>query len=71
MNDNTQIIALQFPLAGIDSSGPVDQQRQMTTRDSMNVRSIEPSELRLRGGSRAGLTQFIRQSLPTGDDPNS
>ena len=67
MSDNTQLVPLSFPLAGVDSSGPVDQQRQMTTRDSLNVRSIEPSELRLRGGSRSGLTQFVRKALPIPD----
>lgn len=71
MTDQTQLVALLFPLAGVDSSGPTDQQRQMTTRDSLNVRGIEPQHLRLRGGSRPGLTQFIRQRLPSVDDPTS
>lgn len=69
--DKTQLVALTFPLAGIDSSGPVDSQRPMTTRDSLNTRSCEPGTLRFRGGSRAGLTQYIRQALPTIQDPTS
>lgn len=71
MTDKTQLVPLSFPLAGIDSSDPVDSQRPMTTRDSLNVRSIEPSALRLRGGSRSGISKFIDQALPSQDDPTS
>lgn len=67
--ETTQMIQIQFPLAGIDSGDPVSFQRPLTTRDCLNVRAIESLTQRARGGRRPGLTQFIRQALPTVDDP--
>ncbi len=56
---------IEFPLAGVDLSGPFDMQAPGTTPAGTNVRSFEPLTQRARGGSRPGLERYLG-ALPTG-----
>lgn len=59
-----QQMNMPFAILGVDSGDPTDRQRPMTCRDALNVRGIEPQALRLRGGSRPGLSRWIDEQLP-------
>ncbi len=52
-----------FPFNGIDVSSEFETQPSGTTVDAVNVRAFEPSTLRLRGGSRPGLSRYINQQV--------
>ena len=56
--------ALAFPLAGVSRRGPYRQQQgPFAAPWAVNVRTIGPSELRRRGGSRPGLAKFCETNL--------
>lgn len=59
MADQDNILELLFPLYGIDVSSEFDLQRIQTTPVGLNVRGFEPATNRARGGSRAGLSQYV------------
>lgn len=68
MPDNSQITNLEFPNGGIDVSGEFQEQPPGTTPEAVNVRGVNPDTLRERGGSRAGLIQYIPGPLFAGAD---
>lgn len=55
---------LFFPINGTDVSIELEQQTSDTTPLGVNVRAFEPTTQRARGGSRAGLGQYIPEQLP-------
>lgn len=57
-----------FPVLGVDLSRPYDVQRDGTTFLGSNVRAFEPATQRGRGGSRPGISRFILDRLPSGDN---
>ncbi len=48
---------LLFPTGGIDVSTEFEMQAPGTTQMGQNVRAFEPTTLRMRGGSRPGLSR--------------
>ncbi len=50
---------LPFPMRGINRSTEYELQPQGTTQTAQNVRGVEPSTNRERGGSRPGLSKFV------------
>jgi len=64
----TSTKGLAFPLAGVSRRGPhrQDNRAPFTAPWAVNVRTVGPSELRRRGGSRPGLAKFCPTRL--GDD---
>ena len=60
---DVKVMALPFPLGGIDRSGPFQIQprrgQMATTISGFNVRSYDALAGRLRGGSRYGLNRYI------------
>jgi len=65
MADPEKMLELRFPIAGTNLSTAFDQQPPLTTILGLNVRGNEPVQLRLRGGSRPGLSKYLPQ-LPSG-----
>lgn len=59
-------ISVIFPVAGIDTAGEYGAQRPNTTADAINVRTVDPLEERMRGGSRHGLEKYPNQQIPEG-----
>lgn len=68
MPDNTRMENLEFPSGGIDVAGEFQEQPPGTTPEAINVRGVNPDSLRERGGSRAGLIQYIPGPLFAGAD---
>lgn len=59
--------ALTFPLAGVSRRGAYRQQtRPFSAPWAVNVRTVGPSELRRRGGSRPGLVKYCPTDLGDG-----
>lgn len=56
-------LAGEFPVFGLDLSGQIGEQRPLTTRTGKNVRTYEVLTMRARGGSRAGLSQFVPEQV--------
>jgi hypothetical protein len=50
---------LSFPLNGLNTQTEFELQPPQTTRSCLNVRAYEPITMRLRGGSRPGLSEYI------------
>lgn len=61
-----QLVAVDFPESGIDTSSGTEAQRDGTTPDAVNVVLADTYEHRDRGGSRPGLVAYVAQQLPTG-----
>lgn len=61
-----ETISVIFPLSGTDTTGEFGGQRPNTTPSAVNVRSVDPLEERIRGGSRHGLEKYPNQQLPSG-----
>lgn len=59
MADQDQAAALKFPVRGIDTSMGYNQQPPGTCPSAANVRAFDAGTLRMRGGSRPGLTPFL------------
>lgn len=58
-NNDPQQADVYFPIAGVDVSQALEMQTPDTTPLGINVRACEPSTLRMRGGSRPGISQYI------------
>lgn len=54
-----QIVGVVFPMSGLNTVCEFGRQPADTAPDAKNVRTVEALTRRLRGGSRAGLTQYI------------
>lgn len=67
MGPNEDTVEVQFPTNGIDTSGEFGVQRPNTSPSAVNVRSCDPLQERMRGGSRHGLIKFIDDELPNSD----
>ena len=52
-------IPLRFPLRGISDDRSFEDQEQMTTREALNVRAVDPKTGRTRGAQRSGLSKLI------------
>lgn len=63
MPDDDQFEDLMFPINGIDRSMEFELQPERTTPLGMNVRGFESETQRQRGGSRAGLIEYIPEQL--------
>lgn len=50
---------LTFPIHGIDRQGSFEKQRRGTTPVGINVRSMDTTTRRIRGGMRPGLSRFF------------
>jgi hypothetical protein len=61
---NDQYLDAIFPIYGIVLSMEYELQPPDTTSQALNVRGFEALTLRLRGGSRCGLSKYIPQSVP-------
>ena len=66
MAQNEETLSIEFPLNGLDTAGEFGAQRPNTTADATNVRSVDPLEERIRGGSRHGLVKYPNQRVPAG-----
>lgn len=64
MGPNEDTVEVLFPTNGIDTAGEFSVQRPNTTPSAVNVRSCDPLQERMRGGSRHGLIKFIDDELP-------
>jgi hypothetical protein len=64
--DPEQLEDLTFPINGIDVSMEYQLQPADSTRIGLNVRGYEPSTMRQRGGSRAGLAKYVPAQIPGG-----
>jgi len=53
----------EFPKRGLNDDTPFGEQPAMTTRDALNVRTIDPSTGRSRGAQRSGTTKFLQGAL--------
>jgi hypothetical protein len=53
------MVDLRFPLKGINTSTSYHKQPEETTPSAINVWAFDSGTDRARGGSRAGLGQFI------------
>lgn len=62
MTQDTEVSA-GFPTAGIDVTCEFGRQPENTTPDAQNVRSVEESTGRIRGGSRPGLSRYINETV--------
>ena len=51
-------VEVKFPLKGIDKAWANSNQPPVTSPDCNNVRPIDSSELRIRGGQRRGLEKW-------------
>jgi len=60
---NHRKLHVDFPLGGLDRSGPYRQQPPFTTTDMRNVRAYGTAEGRRRGGSRPGLVESHRTDI--------
>lgn len=63
MPDDEQFEDLMFPINGIDKSMEFELQPDRSTPIGLNVRGFESQTQRQRGGSRAGLIQYIPEQL--------
>lgn len=54
-----QVVGVVFPMSGVDVTCEFGRQPDATAPQAQNVRTTEAITRRLRGGSRAGLTQYI------------
>jgi hypothetical protein len=54
-----QYVDFSFPLNGLNLATEYQLQPVQTTRTGLNVRGCEPGTLRMRGGSRNGLTKYV------------
>lgn len=61
--DKDNITSVPFPLGGLDVSQEYEMQPAGTSRDALNVRACDPSTMRLRGGSRPGLSKYVPQTV--------
>ena len=50
-------IDVRFPFGGFDENVAYSNQREGTTRETLNMRGIDPSTGRIRGAQRSGLTR--------------
>jgi hypothetical protein len=60
---NESLLEIPFPEHGLDVDCPAHMQTPGTAAIGMNVRWMEPSTLRERGSSRAGLERFIDETV--------
>lgn len=59
-------VNLPFPVRGINVAEGFQSQPPGTTPVGVNVRATEPLTQRVRGGSRSGLSKYIRERIPEG-----
>jgi uncharacterized membrane protein len=52
-------VPIRFPLGGLSDDKAYSAQEPGTTPDAVNVRAMEPSTGRERGGQRAGMTKYL------------
>ena len=57
---------IEFPKKGLSDDTAFSDQPPMTTSEALNVRTIDPSTGRSRGGQRSGTTRFVSSQLDTG-----
>ena len=67
MGPKEDTVEVLFPTNGIDTSGEFGVQRPNTSPSAVNVRSCDPLQERMRGGSRHGLIKFIDDELPNSE----
>jgi hypothetical protein len=53
-----KILPIQFPFKGLSDNVGFSEQPQGTTRDAQNVRGIDPTNGRIRGAQRSGMSKF-------------
>lgn len=56
-------IDVRFPFGGFNEDTALSGQREGTTRDTLNMRGIDPSTGRVRGAQRSGLTRYYNNVL--------
>lgn len=61
-------VPFPFPLGGLDVSRGREHQKLGTAAEGVNVRSCDPSTMRLRGGSRPGTIKYIPGQIPEGSE---
>lgn len=61
-----RLIDLEFPIAGVSLLQEVQEQPPGTTIVGVNVRATNPDGLRSRGGTRAGLSRYCSNQVPSG-----
>lgn len=54
---------LPFPVKGIDKSVSFTRQPPLTTRDALNMRATDPTDMRVKGAQREGLSKFCAAQL--------
>jgi hypothetical protein len=57
------LVDILFPLKGLDLDSESSKVAPGLTHDAQNVRGCDPSTMRLRGGSRPGLSRYINEKV--------
>ena len=70
------VLDVRFPLQGLSRQygfqSPLEGVSGYTTPDCLNVRSVDPFQFRLRGGSRPGLVQVLPpKTIEIGEEPSN
>lgn len=58
-----QILPIKWPFGGLSETFSYSDQEQGTAREYQNVRGLDPSTGRLRGGQRSGLSKYLSSAL--------
>lgn len=66
MPSDERLVDLEFPVGGVNKLQEFQEQPPGTTPEAVNVRGTNPRSLRMRGGSRAGLSRYIDMQIPSG-----
>ena len=60
---NDQIVEILFPTAGLHTGCEFSFSTPLWTEVGVNVRGFDPLQLRLRGGSRPGLSPYVGEPV--------